>query len=140
MIASSHLVVLFGLASAASYGAGDFMGGYLTRRANGWKVLVISYVGALSFLILLALLTSEPLPSPTALGWGYRGWALRHISVGSILSCAGHGENEYCCSSHGSTHRQRPSTLRCCHPGITDAIPDCGIPSSYGRAVANFTT
>ena len=70
MIASAHLVVVFGLASAASYGAGDFMGGFLTRRANAWKVLVISYVGALAFLIPFALLTSEPLPSATELGWG----------------------------------------------------------------------
>jgi drug/metabolite transporter (DMT)-like permease len=46
------------------------MGGYLTRRANAWKVLMISYVGALAFLIPLALLTSEPLPSATELGWG----------------------------------------------------------------------
>jgi len=70
MITSYHLVVVFGLASAASWGAGDFMGGFLTRRTNAWKVLVISFAASLIFLTALALLTSEPLPSATELGWG----------------------------------------------------------------------
>ena len=70
MIPSSHLVVVFGLASAASWGAGDFMGGFLTRRMNAWKVLVISFGASIIFLTALALLTSEPLPSSTQLGWG----------------------------------------------------------------------
>jgi drug/metabolite transporter (DMT)-like permease len=70
MITSYHLVVVFGLASAASWGAGDFMGGLLTRRMNAWKVLVISFGASIIFLTVLALLTSEPLPSATELGWG----------------------------------------------------------------------
>jgi len=70
MITSSNLVVVFGLATAASWGAGDFMGGFLTRRANAWRVLVISYIGALALLVALALLTSDSLPSAAELGWG----------------------------------------------------------------------
>jgi drug/metabolite transporter (DMT)-like permease len=46
------------------------MGGFLTRRTNAWKVLVISFAASLIFLTALALLTSEPLPSATELGWG----------------------------------------------------------------------
>jgi len=59
----------FGLASAASWGAGDFCGGVATKRAGGFEVVIgAQLVGAIGFLA-LALTTGEPVPSPASLIW-----------------------------------------------------------------------
>lgn len=83
MVILSNLVVVFGLASAASWGAGDFLGGFLTRRANTWRVLVISYVVTIAFLVGLASLTSDPLPTPIELGWGIRAGLSTTLGLGA---------------------------------------------------------
>src|SRR5262245_42400200 len=52
----------FGLASAASWGAGDFCGGLATKRVSGHAVVIGSQlVGAVSVL-LLAIVTGETAP------------------------------------------------------------------------------
>lgn len=59
---SGHLAVAAGIASAISWGAGDFAGGLATRRAPALRVtLVVQAVGAL-MLLAAALLLGEPLP------------------------------------------------------------------------------
>jgi uncharacterized membrane protein len=62
--------VVFGLASALSWGAGDFSGGLASKRAPVFGVLTIGHGTGLLLLIALALLWGEPLPSAGALGWG----------------------------------------------------------------------
>jgi uncharacterized membrane protein len=60
---------LFGLASAASWGAGDFCGGMATRRSPVFPVVVGAHlVGAVGF-TLLAALTGEALPPARNLAW-----------------------------------------------------------------------
>src|SRR5689334_11056791 len=59
----------FGLASAASWGAGDFCGGLATKRAGGYAVVIGSQlVGALSVLA-LAVVTAEAVPPAINLAW-----------------------------------------------------------------------
>src|SRR5512144_1882954 len=64
------VAVVFGLASALSWGAGDFSGGLATKRAPVVGVLAIGHGVGLVLLIMLALLWGEPLPSATDLSWG----------------------------------------------------------------------
>jgi drug/metabolite transporter (DMT)-like permease len=60
-------VVLFGLASAIAWGAGDFGGGWASRRAPVLAVsLIVQLVGILVY-VGLSLATREPVPGPTAL-------------------------------------------------------------------------
>src|SRR5215212_2261349 len=61
---------MFGLASALSWGAGDFSGGVAAKRAPVFGVLAIGHAAGLLLLIGLALLWGEPLPSAADLGWG----------------------------------------------------------------------
>lgn len=56
------LAVLSGLASAASWGTGDFSGGMATRRGNAYSVVIISEVIGTLFLIVIALATRESMP------------------------------------------------------------------------------
>jgi len=46
-------------------------------------VLVISYIGTIAFLVALALLTSDPLPSATQLGWGIAAGLFGTLGLGA---------------------------------------------------------
>jgi drug/metabolite transporter (DMT)-like permease len=52
-------VIFFGLASAVSWGAGDFSGGVASKRASAYSVVVISQFVSLVLLILSAILIPE---------------------------------------------------------------------------------
>jgi drug/metabolite transporter (DMT)-like permease len=65
----SLLSVVFGLASAASWGAGDFSGGLASRRANVYGVVMLSQWAGLALLSALALLLAEPLPPVSDMYW-----------------------------------------------------------------------
>ena len=61
---SADLVAaLWGVASAASWGFGDFAGGLATRRSTEFSVMRVSNVVGLVFLVGLALVHGSPLPS-----------------------------------------------------------------------------
>jgi drug/metabolite transporter (DMT)-like permease len=60
---------VFGLASAVSWGAGDFCGGVATKRAGGYEVVIGAHlVGFVGFLG-LAVMTGEAIPSVVNLFW-----------------------------------------------------------------------
>jgi drug/metabolite transporter (DMT)-like permease len=61
--------VAFGLASAASWGAGDFSGGLATRRAPAAGVVIASQGVGIALLVVLALATGEAVPSAGQFGW-----------------------------------------------------------------------
>jgi drug/metabolite transporter (DMT)-like permease len=62
--------VVFGLASAATWGVGDFSGGLATRRVSVLTVTLLSQAAGLVLLVLLALIWGEKLPSLADVGWG----------------------------------------------------------------------
>ncbi|MGW8226995.1 MAG: DMT family transporter [Anaerolineales bacterium] len=62
------LVVLFGLASAFAWGAGDFSGGLASKRTTAYTVVVLSQLVSLVILALgVYLINREPYSSPAAL-------------------------------------------------------------------------
>jgi drug/metabolite transporter (DMT)-like permease len=63
------LGALLALISAAVWGSGDFSGGYATRSANNYQVLVLSALSGLVLLIGLALVAREGWPSPAGSLW-----------------------------------------------------------------------
>src|SRR5262245_24572191 len=67
---SEFAAVIFGLASAATWGVGDFSGGLATRRVSVLTVTLLSQVAGLILCILLALAWSEKLPSVGDIAWG----------------------------------------------------------------------
>ncbi len=58
------------LAAAATWGAADFSGGMAAKRVNAFGVVVFAHATGLAFMLLLALLAGEAIPSRTALLWG----------------------------------------------------------------------
>ena len=70
MTDSGLLGTIFGLAAAASWGAGDLSGGLATRRSHAFIVVIVSGSVGLILLTGLALLLAEPLQSPADPLWG----------------------------------------------------------------------
>lgn len=67
---SEFVAIIFGLASAATWGVGDFSGGLATRRVPVLTVTLLSQVAGLTLLALLALVWRENLPSAGDVAWG----------------------------------------------------------------------
>ena len=96
----SLLGIVFGLASAVSWGAGDFSGGLASRRANVYGVVMLSQWTGLALLAGLALLLAEPLPPTADMLWAagaglagglalaalYRGLAVGRMGVVAPVS------------------------------------------------------
>jgi drug/metabolite transporter (DMT)-like permease len=69
-MAAEYSSASLALGSAASWGAADFAGGIAAKGSNAFGVVVIAHGTGLLCMLLLALLTGEPIPSRTALMWG----------------------------------------------------------------------
>lgn len=62
--------ILFGIASAITWGAGDFNGGMAVKRSNPYGVVMIAHAISLGLLVVMALALGDPLPHGTDWLWG----------------------------------------------------------------------
>jgi drug/metabolite transporter (DMT)-like permease len=76
--------VAFGLASAASWGAGDFAGGLASRRSPVLGVLVLVQVTGVALIAGTALGLREPAPPPAALGWAVAAGAAAAVGLAAL--------------------------------------------------------
>jgi drug/metabolite transporter (DMT)-like permease len=83
-MAGEFFTVFFGLASALSWGAGDFCGGLTARRAPVLSVLVVAQGSGLLMMAALALLWREPLSASADLWWGAAGGLFGTIGLGAL--------------------------------------------------------
>ncbi len=70
MIPDETLAIIFGLAAALSWGAGDFVGGCATRRTSAYSVVLVTQVMGIITFPILAFAFSESLPPSNNLMWG----------------------------------------------------------------------
>jgi drug/metabolite transporter (DMT)-like permease len=83
--------VIFGLLSAASWGAGDFCGGLATRRTGAYAVVIGSqFVGA-ALLLGLALGLGEPMPPAPAWLWGGLAGAAGALGLSALYRALANG-------------------------------------------------
>ena len=80
------------LAAAASWGAADFSGGLATKRVNPFGVVVVAHGTGLLFMLLLALLAKEPVPSRTSLLWGMAAGLVGGISLAALYKALAIGK------------------------------------------------
>ena len=64
------LSIFYGIVSAATWGAADYIGGIATKRTSAYRVLFLAELAGLIPFTALALLTHEPLPPFRDLLWG----------------------------------------------------------------------
>jgi drug/metabolite transporter (DMT)-like permease len=83
-LTTSLLGILSALASAVSWGGGDFSGGYASRRSLPFQVLVAS--GAISVLVFLssALFTGELLPPISSVKWAVLAGVAGVLGLGAL--------------------------------------------------------
>ncbi len=62
MLNSELLAIMYGLASAATWGTGDFSGGFATKTSNVSGVLLIGYITGVILLSIVALWVGSPVP------------------------------------------------------------------------------
>jgi drug/metabolite transporter (DMT)-like permease len=74
---------LFGLISALTWGAGDFTGGIVSRRAGIYRAAFYGELTGILFLIIMLAVTREPLPAWPAWAWSASAGAIG--SVGLLL-------------------------------------------------------
>jgi uncharacterized membrane protein len=91
---SESLSILSGLASATTFGSGDFTGGFITKRHNVFLVLLLSQIAGVSFLIVLTIIAGETI-TPNQIFFGslsglsgaigllafYRGLAVGNMAI-----------------------------------------------------------
>lgn len=70
MIPADFLVVFFGLMAAASWGAGDFSGGFASKKANVYGVVLITQTVGVFLLAASAYLIAEEMPPTGGMIWG----------------------------------------------------------------------
>ena len=84
MFGGEFAAVTFGLASALTWGAGDFSGGLATKRAPVFGVLAIGHGFGLALLIGLALLWGEPMLAPVDFAWGFASGLSGMVGLASL--------------------------------------------------------
>lgn len=81
MISADLLVVFFGLLSAISWGAGDFSGGFASKKANVYSVVLFTQVVGVFLLAGSAYLLKEQFPSSNDIFWGVLGGVFISIAL-----------------------------------------------------------
>jgi drug/metabolite transporter (DMT)-like permease len=70
---------LFGLLSALTWGAGDFAGGLVGRRAGVYRAALFGEAAGLIFLMSMLAVVREPIP-----GWPVLGWSMAAGVCGAV--------------------------------------------------------
>ena len=86
MIGIELTAVLFGLAAAASWGAGDFSGGMATKRSHVYRVVLLSHIVGVAGLFVLIGLFGEALPATADLVFGALGGISGAVGVAALYT------------------------------------------------------
>jgi len=92
MLGGDLAAAIFGLASALSWGAGDFSGGFATKRAPVFGVLAVGQAAGLVLLVVLAVVWGEPLPSAVDLAWGLAAGLAGAVGLASLYRALAIGQ------------------------------------------------
>jgi uncharacterized membrane protein len=74
-------IVLLGLGSAIAFGAGDFGGGWTSRRASVFAVSAAVQALGLAVAIALGVAVGEPFPGPSTIAFGVLGGAVGVLGI-----------------------------------------------------------
>jgi drug/metabolite transporter (DMT)-like permease len=91
--ATNLLGIVFALLSSFVWGAGDFTGGFATRRTHQFQVLVLSAASGLVVLIAAAILLGESFPSPGSIAWAALGGAAGGLGIAALYRALSIGQN-----------------------------------------------
>lgn len=91
MVGTEFLAMSYGLGCAFTWGAGDFSGGFASKRGNILSVIVFSQVVGLAFLVALSFIFRESTPSISNLGWGAVGGLFGAMGLVALYTALANG-------------------------------------------------
>lgn len=62
--------IALGLAAALTWGAGDFSGGFATKKTNAYGVVMLAHIFSMGLLLAVAFVLREPFPPLSSWLWG----------------------------------------------------------------------
>ncbi|WP_242346328.1 EamA family transporter [Anaeromyxobacter terrae] len=87
----SVAATLLGLASAVSWGAGDFTGGLASKRSPVLGVLALGQAAGVTLIVATALLLREVSPAPATLAWSTAAGASGAVGLAALYRALGEG-------------------------------------------------
>ena len=84
--------IFYGLLSALSWGAGDFVGGIVSRRAGIYRAAFYGEGTGLIFLAIMLAFTREPLPAWSNLGWSALAGAVGAVGLLMLFRALAEGQ------------------------------------------------
>lgn len=135
--------VILALAAAVAYGASDFIGGLLSRRASFLQVAVVGQLFATIATLVALPFTTQASPPASALAWGFAGGAGGALGVLALYRGLGAGRMAVVAPISGVLAAalpalagfvlgERPSALALA--GIALALPAVWLVSSVDKA------
>ena len=89
------LPIFYGIASAATWGAADFIGGLASKRTSPYRVLFLSECAGFVPFLILALVTREPIPDASRFGLGGVGESGRFGWADLVISLPGRWTDDH---------------------------------------------
>jgi drug/metabolite transporter (DMT)-like permease len=84
--------VFFGLVSAVTWGAGDFSGGMAVKRTNPYGAVIAAHALSLILLLVLGIITGEPVPPLRDWLWGGAAGISGGIGLALLYSALASGQ------------------------------------------------
>lgn len=75
---------LLALSSALVWGAGDFCGGFATRRGNQFQVLALAALAGVVMLVGMAVFAGEPMPPVSSLAWAASAGMMGSVGIAAL--------------------------------------------------------
>ena len=122
-LTSTLASALFGLLAAATWGVGDFCGGFATRRARVATVVLLSQAIGLVLVLALAWLTREPLPGAADLAWGAASGLAGLVGVASLYRAMSIGQMGIVAPVSGVITAALPVVVGAMKHGLPGALP-----------------
>jgi len=119
-------VVLFGLCSALTWGAGDFFGGVAAKRSSLFSVIIFSQIAGAAVLTAMALLFAEPLPPFPVLLVGGGAGILGDIGLMSLYYALSRGKMGVAAPVSGVVAAMIPVLVGAVVEGLPGALQAAG--------------
>jgi drug/metabolite transporter (DMT)-like permease len=123
--------VFFGLVSAVTWGAGDFSGGMAVKRTNPYGAVIAAHTISLILLLILGIITGEPVPPIRDWLWGGAAGIGGGIGLALLYSALASGQM----SIAAPVSALVAATLPVLVGGFSEGLPDWGTLIGFGLAL-----
>ena len=126
-----YTAVFFGLVSAVTWGAGDFSGGMAVKRTNPYGAVIAAHAFSLVLLLVLGIITGEPVPPLRDWLWGGAAGIGGGIGLALLYSALAAGQMSIAAPVSALVAAMLPVLVG----GFSEGLPDWGTLIGFGLAL-----